>query len=72
MSTSNEPSQLNGQINSVVGSVEQIAGKVIEAGVSPRPSSIFSSFYYPTNCDSFRVSRDLSSRPSEVRPSLAS
>jgi hypothetical protein len=32
---SNQPSQLNGQINSVVGSVEQIAGKVIEAGVSP-------------------------------------
>ncbi|KAG7527726.1 hypothetical protein FFLO_06643 [Filobasidium floriforme] len=29
---SNEPSKLNGQVNSVVGSVEAMAGAVIEAG----------------------------------------
>jgi uncharacterized protein YjbJ (UPF0337 family) len=55
---SNQPSQLNGQINSVVGSVEQIAGKVIEAGVSPAsPSSP------QTLCPYLRFSFQLCLRP---------
>lgn len=37
MSSSNEPSKLNGQINSVVGTAEQLVGSAIETVVSVLP-----------------------------------